>query len=463
MKILDILNSPWAIQPDKLIEIRGIYATHLRGEKIDIAAVEKRLGQPLDNQPQGYDIIDGVAVLPIEGVIAKRANLFTQISGGASTQLVMRDLQSALADPAVHSIILSIDSPGGTVDGTQALADAVLAGRDIKPIVTLADGAMASAAYWIGSAASAAYIADSTTLVGSIGVVATHTDISQAEAQRGIKTTEVYAGQYKRIASQYGPLTDAGRQTIQEQVDYTYSLFVGAVAKQRGVSEETVLKDMADGRVFIGQQAIDAGLVDGVSTLQDLVQQLNQQHSGSSASRTVAAKPRAGAAQASNPPQSQGETMSITREQLAADAPDVLAAILAEGRTAGAAAERERIQAVEGQLIPGHEALINTLKFDGKSTGGDAAMAVNAAERKVRETQAQAMAGDAPPPVRQTPPATVTKPAADGDDANLPIEERAKAVWDKDAKLRAEFNNTFSTYLAYAKAHDAGTVKVLSK
>lgn len=464
MKILDILNSPWAIQPDKLIEIRGIYATHLRGEKIDIAAVEKRLGQPLDNQPQGYDIIDGVAVLPIEGVIAKRANLFSQISGGVSTQLVMRDLQSALADPAVHSIILSIDSPGGTVDGTQALADAVLAGRDIKPIVTLADGAMASAAYWIGSAATAAYIADSTTQVGSIGVVATHTDISQAETQRGIKTTEVYAGQYKRIASQYGPLTDAGRQTIQEQVDYTYSLFVGAVAKQRGVSEETVLKDMADGRVFIGQQAIDAGLVDGVSILQDLVQQLNQQRSGSSASRTVAAKPRAGAAQASNPPQSQGETMSITREQLAADAPDVLAAILAEGRTAGATAERERIQAVEGQLIPGHEALINTLKFDGKSTGGDAAMAVNAAERKVRETQAKAMAGDAPEPVKQTPASTVAKPAAAAeDDKTLPIEQRAQAAWDKDANLRAEFNNTFSTYLAYAKAHDAGTVKVLSK
>lgn len=408
MKILDILNSPWAIQPDKLLEIRGIYATHLRGEKIDIAAVEKQIGRPLDNQPKGYEIIDGVAVLPIEGVIAKRANMFMQISGGVSSQLVMRELQGALDDPAVHSIILSIDSPGGTVDGTQALADVVLAGRALKPIVTLANGTMASAAYWIGSAANAAYIADSTTLVGSIGVVATHTDISQAEAQRGIKTTEVYAGQYKRIASQYGPLTDAGRQTLQDQVDYTYSVFVAAVAKQRGVSEEKVLKDMADGRVFMGQQAIDAGLVDGVSTLQELVQLLNQQRNGEGgASRAVVQTPGAGSAQASEPPQPQGTTMPITREQLAAEAPALLEAVLAEGRTAGATAERERIQAVEGQLLPGHEALINTMKFDGKSSAGDAAMAITAAERKTRQAQAAALAGDAPKPVPQVPGATV--------------------------------------------------------
>lgn len=152
----------------------------------------------------------------------------------------------------------------------------------------------------------------------------------------------------------------------------------------------------------------------------------------------------------------------ITREQLAADAPELLTAILAEGRTAGAAAERERIQAVEGQLIPGHEALINSLKFDGKSTGGDAASAVIAAERKVRETQAKNLASDAPDPLQQVPGATVDKPAANAEDKSLPIEERAKAAWDKDEKLRAEFGGSFSTYLALAKAEDAGQVRIQS-
>ena len=135
---INIINAPWAIEPGKLLEIQAIYATRLRGEKIDLEAIEKRLGRPLANEPKAFDIIDGVAVLPIEGIIAKRMNLFTQISGGTSTQIAAQSLQSALLDPSVDSIILSIESPGGTVDVTEALANAVHAARLHKPVVTLA-------------------------------------------------------------------------------------------------------------------------------------------------------------------------------------------------------------------------------------------------------------------------------------------------------------------------------------
>ena len=405
MKLLDVLTAPWAIEPAKLLEIQAIYATHLRGDKIDLAAVEQRLGRPLNNEPKAYNIIDGVAVLPIEGVIAKRANLFTQISGGASTELVARDMRAALADPAVHSIILAIDSPGGTVDGTQALASLVRDAAGTKPIVSLASGAMASAAYWIGSAAQAVYIADTTTVVGSIGVVATHTDVSGAEAQRGVKTTEIYAGQYKRIASAYAPLSDAGRQTIQDQVDYTYSIFVAAVAEQRGVSEKAVLKNMADGRIFQGQQAIDAGLVDGVSTLDALVSRLNADRT----SGQISAK-RAGAAL---PTTTDSKGQNMTAEELASAHPEAATAL----REQGASAERQRIQGVEAQAIRGHEALITALKFDGKSTSGDAAMAVLAAEKQSRAAAATALANDAPqplpagtpPPAEADAPKTVTR------------------------------------------------------
>ena len=395
MRLLDVINAPWAIQPDKLLEIDAIYSAHLRGPKIDIGALEAKLGRPLANEPKAYEVIDGVAVLAIDGVLAKRANMFMQISGGTSMELAARDLQAAVNDNAVHSIILAIDSPGGTVDGTQTLANAVTNARASKPVVALASGTMASAAYWVGSAAQAIYVTDGTTLVGSIGVVATHRDMSGAEAQQGVKTTEVYAGQYKRIASAYEPLTKAGRQSIQDQVDYTYSLFVSAVATHRGVSEETVLKDMADGRVFMGQQAIDAGLVDGVSTLGDLVAQLNS-------SRISGPSNRAGVAH------SQKE-VTMNREQFAAQHPELLQAVLAEGATA----ERSRIQAVEGQAIAGHDALISTLKFDGKSTAGDAAMAVLAAEKQSRNAAASALANDAPKPLPTVTPPAVTAPAAD--------------------------------------------------
>lgn len=443
MKLLDVLTAPWAIQPDKLMEIHAIYATHLRGDKIDIAAVEQRLGRPLANEPKRYDILDGVAILPIEGVVAKRANLFMQISGGVSTELVARDLADAVNDPAVHSIILRIDSPGGTVDGTQNLASAITQARASKPVVTLAGGEIASAAYWFGSAAQAVYIEDSTTQVGSIGVVAAHRDVSAAEAQRGVKTTEIAAGKYKRIASQYAPLSEEGRQSIQDQIDYMYSLFVGAVAIQRGVSEDKVLKDMADGRVFIGQQAIDAGLVDGVSTLGALVAQLNAERAGAAPSK----------------PASKGTATMLTREQLAAQEPALLTAVLAEG----AATERARIQAVEGALIPGHEALIASMKFDGKSSGGDAALAVNAAERALRATAAATLAKDAPNPVPPAAtPAVDPKPADAMADTSKPVEERCKAKWDSDAKVRAEFG-TLAAFTALTRAEEAGKVKVLGK
>ena len=392
MKLLDVVTGPWAIQPEKLIEIQAIYATHLRGEKIDIDAVEKRLGRPLNNEPQGYQIIDGVAVLPVNGVLGKRATLFTQVSGMASTEILGNDIKAALNDPQVSGIVLSVDSPGGTVDGTQTLADIVASARGVKPVVTLAGGCMCSAAYWIGASASEIYISSGTDQVGSIGVVSGHRDISGAEAAQGIKTTEITAGQYKRVASQYAPLSEAGRANIQETVDYLYSIFVADVAKARGVSEETVLKNMADGRVFIGQQAIDAGLVDGVSTLDGAISRVHQLAAG------VAVKP-------TTSPKAEGEIMD--RESILAAHPELAAAFRAEGATA----ERERILSVEAQAMPGHDALIATLKADGKTTGAEAAMQILAAEKSKLSAIATQLAADAPNPVPHAATPVVTEPA----------------------------------------------------
>lgn len=471
MKILDVIHTPWAIQPEKLIEIQGIYATHLRGEKIDIKGVEAAIGKPLVNQQQGYDVINGVAVLPIVGVISKRMNLMQQISGGASSELVARDLKAAMADPAVNAIILQIDSPGGTVDGTQTLADLVRAAGAVKPVVALADGCMASAAYWIGSAASAIYMTDTLTQVGSIGVVATHTDISGAEAARGIKTTEISAGKYKRIASQYGALSESGKQSMQDQVDYLYSMFVQAVADNRGVSVDQVLQDMADGRVFIGQQAIDAGLVDGVSTLDALIAKLSQQGAGAIVSARAQMQSRSQVtAVAETKPTEGNHDMKITMQDVLAHAPDVAEALRAEGAAAsvaaataqGATAERERIQAVFAQSMPGHEALIQALAFDGKTSGAEAAVAVLGAEKKLREGQRSARAEDA---VQAAPHAAAPAGGAEAEaaaDSGLPLDARCKAAWDANTNnVRSDYLS-LDDYVAASKAIESGKVRVLS-
>ena len=273
MRIIDILISPWAIVPEKLFEIQEIYSTHLRGDKTNFDFVKARINEhsgPIDDTAV-FAIINDTAIIPIQGIIAKRMNLLTQISGGVSAQLVGRDIKEVLANDTIKSILLDIDSPGGTIDGTQELADIIFAGRGQKPIVAYSDGMIASAAYWIGSAADRIYISGDTVTVGSIGVVASHIDYSRYEEKIGIKTTEIYAGKYKRIASQYQPLSEEGRQTIQDQVDFLYTVFVNEVAKQRSVSAEKVLENMADGKIFIGNQAIGAGLVDDMATLDRLI------------------------------------------------------------------------------------------------------------------------------------------------------------------------------------------------
>jgi capsid assembly protease len=276
MKVPEILSSPWAILPEKLLEIREIYQRHLRGENADIEAIEARLGRPMENKHVPY-IIDGTtAILSIDGVLGKRMNLFTQISGGTSTQLIESDFQAAMADPAVKSILLAIDSPGGTVDGTENLANEIFAARGKgKPILALGDGTMASAAYWIGSAADRVYASDKSAMIGSIGVVANHEDYSQAEKNAGVKVTTISAGKYKAVANSHEPLSADGRAVIQSMVDHIYTNFVESVARNRAVTPTTAAERMADGKIFLGHNAVAAGLADGISTQSALVRSLN--------------------------------------------------------------------------------------------------------------------------------------------------------------------------------------------
>ncbi|MFS8973866.1 S49 family peptidase [Cupriavidus necator] len=404
-RLLDVVTGAWAIMPDKLVMIANAYERHMLGEKADLKAIEASIGKPLGSAPQDYEIVNGVAIVPIMGTIARRANLFTDISGGASSDLIGRDLRAAAANRQVSAILLHIDSPGGTVAGTQQLADVVREVGVIKPVIALADGTMASAAYWIGSAAQAVYIADTTTEVGSIGVATMHRDVSGAEAQRGIKTTDIYSGKFKRIATSYAPLSEEGRASIQDQIDYLYGQFVDAVAKNRGVTANKVISDMADGRTFVGQQAIDAGLVDGIATAEQLITRLAAgEFKVPQASPAPPSKNRADL-----PTSPKGTTMSITREELAAQSPELLAEIQAESRTAGATAERERILGIEAHAMVGHEALIASLKADGKTTPDQAAAQVLGAHRASLAKQATTLAADAPAPL---PAAPTSEPAA---------------------------------------------------
>ena len=500
MKILDVLNAPWAIKPEMLTEITEIYSRHLRGDKIDIKAIEAQLGRPLANERKGYSISNGVALLPTEGVMFKKANMVTKISGGLSMQIAANDLRAALADPkAPAGVILIWDTPGGTVDGIHEFAREILDARaGDRPVVSWVDGMMASAGVWAGTAADAVFIGAQTDMTGSLGIAMQHVDYSAQDAKAGVKTTDIYAGKYKRIASDNAPLSEEGHAYLQSQVDAYYSVFVDAVAAHRGRDPEDVLTNMADGRIFIGSQAIAAGLVDGVATLHELVAtmaagQYVRRRAGAiapAANRPVgagavapaasgpagtgavspvppvpAAKAVAGVATqqpAAQPSQQPKDISIMNKTELIAAHPDMAKALEAEYGTAGATAERARIQDVLAQGLPGHEALVQTLAFDGKTTGPEAAVQILAAEKKLTGGQFAALKADAPKPAAAAATATgAAAPAGDGD--GLSPEQKAKADWDKSAALRAEFNGDEKAYMAFAKADHQGRVRVLGR
>jgi len=409
MSVLDIVTSPWVITPEKLLEIRQIYETRLRGESIDIAAAEARLGRPMQggSARRDYVVEDGVAIISVEGVIAPKANLFMQISGGASAQVLQRQLSTAANDPIVRAILLDIDSPGGSAFGVPEVGALVREIRDVMPIAAWTAGQMTSGAYWIGAAADSVWISSGVAVLGSIGVVATHVDVSGRERSQGVKTTEITAGRYKRISSQYGPLTDEGRADLQAQVDAIYEVFVETIARNRGVDVDTVLDRMADGRVFVGRHAVESGLADGAMSRAEI---LNRLASG----ERLAAKPvpaiRVGdpsitteqsMTTANTPPVSApvpAIAAVLTVETVKQSAPTVAQALIDEGRTAGASAERDRILAIDAAAMPGYEAIVAEAKKDGTSTAGDVALRIHGEMRREGADRLQQIREQAPQP-----------------------------------------------------------------
>lgn len=170
----------------------------------------------------------------------------------------------------------------------------------------------------------------------------------------------------------------------------------------------------------------------------------------------------------------ENDTMDLTREKLAKDAPELLSEIQKEsrdeglaqgkkdGEAEGAKNERERIQAVFDQAMPGHEDLTRKLAFDGKTTGPEAAVQILAAERKVRGDASQNLDDDGVTPVDSATPPDTEQDGNLGDDSHLPVEEQAKARWEKDAKLRKEFDS-YEAFEAFFKADRSGRVKTISR
>lgn len=261
MKAFDLACTvPWAIREESLQLILDI----ARRCHDNPEAVSSVTGKKLENT-RAVTTIGSTAVIPISGPIFRYANLFSEISGATSVEILAKDFRAALDNEDITSIVLNIDSPGGEVNGIDQFSSMVYEARDKKEIVAFIDGTGASAAYWIASAASKIFAAE-TAIVGSIGVI--------AAMRKQDDPNEVVFVSSDSPKKKVDIETKSGKEQVQEWVDDTADVFIDHVARNRSVSRETVINDFGQGGCFVGVHAVDAGLIDGIGSFDNIVANL---------------------------------------------------------------------------------------------------------------------------------------------------------------------------------------------
>lgn len=270
--IAAVLGEPWAIDRDSLAwaAIQDVLALRAAGERLEEAEIQARIDAARNGPREGAARRGPVAVLPLYGVMMPRASLMAAMSGGVSAEQFGADLEAAASDPEIAAIVIDADSPGGNVAGITELAGIL---RDVaarKPVAVVANHLLASAAYW-STAGATEIVATPSAIVGSIGVIAEHQDLSGQMEQRGVKTTLITAGKYKAEGHPYGPLEDDTRAEVQGRVDETYGVMVRDIGKGRGVSPEVVRDAYGQGRTMSSKKALEAGLIDRIDSLANTV------------------------------------------------------------------------------------------------------------------------------------------------------------------------------------------------
>lgn len=255
-KLLKILSGQWAIEP-KAME----------------ALCSSDFGDPAwkeSNEPNhknNVDVRNGIAVMHIDGTLTYRSSFWKAIFGVDTYNSIGNAFDELIANDSVKGIVLSIDSPGGEIKGVSDLADHIFAARGTKPcgIVAHSAATMCSAAYWIASACEN-IVASSVAQVGSIGVMG----ILGGDEDKSVTYLRSNLSPNKNL----DPNTPEGRSAIEKNLDAMAKVFVEALAKNRNSDFDSVLERYGQGKVFVGQEALEAGMVDAIDSLDSVVDKM---------------------------------------------------------------------------------------------------------------------------------------------------------------------------------------------
>jgi capsid assembly protease len=263
-----LFNRPLGILPDKAELVMAALADRFgiarlfRADGTQVAFVaDADIGEPAEYRP--FELIDGVAVIPIEGTLVHRLGSLHPYSGMTGYAGIRSLFAVAWDDPAVRAIVLDIDSPGGEVAGCFDLADAIYAARETgeKPIWAILNEGAYSAAYAIASAATHVTV-PRTGGTGSVGVIALHCDVSKALSAAGITVTLITYGARKADGADVAPLSKEALERFQADVNAMGDLFVATVARNRGLPAADV--KATEAATFLGESGVAAGFADAV-------------------------------------------------------------------------------------------------------------------------------------------------------------------------------------------------------
>ena len=279
-----------------------------------------------ERKARGYELVGGVAVIPVTGPIVREQGWY-----GTGQDAVSSALKAALADPSARAILFDITSPGGVVAGTKELADAIAEARTKKRCAAYANGLCASAAYWLASATGTVY-APLTATVGSVGVIMSVANYSKLNEKWGVSYTYITGGKWKAVGNGDTPLTDEERQYLQERITALHQIFKADVGRHMGLTADPQL--WGEAQLLLAQPARELGLVTDIVRDRD------------AAIRKLAVEAQ------------------MTREELAAQSPELVDALLAEGRLKAEAENKANMDKAAADAVAGALAVVKAVAGD---------------------------------------------------------------------------------------------------
>lgn len=245
-----ITSTPWLITQDALEGINALIEARINNPAADPAPRAE------EGSGTATSAADNVAVIGIRGVIGKRLSMMEAACGGVDIEAVERAFDMANADSNISRIVLHIDSPGGTVTGVPELAEKIYS-KKRKPVMAFSDTKVASAAYYLASAADEIVVTP-TAIVGSIGVVLQVRETLNAEAADGRTRLRVFRSGADKAAGVDGPISPEQAAAFQAQVDKLGAMFRADVTKAR----PSVTAESMTGMTWFGEEAVGRHLAD---------------------------------------------------------------------------------------------------------------------------------------------------------------------------------------------------------